>query len=104
MDQNQVKSLLEQVAAGDTSVDDAVLRLRMEPFTDIDIANLDNHRALRQGVGEVIYGAGKTPGQIDRIAHTLWEDGQRTILITERPMSTSRAGPIHMTMASETRS
>ena len=82
MDQNQVKSLLEQVAAGDTSVDDAVLRLRMEPFTDIDIANLDNHRALRQGVGEVIYGAGKTPGQIDRIAHTLWDDGQRTILIT----------------------
>lgn len=91
MDKNQVKTLLEQVAAGDTSVDDAVLKLRMEPFTDIDIANLDTHRALRQGVGEVIYGAGKTPEQIDRIAHTLWEGGQRTILITRMSEAAAEA-------------
>lgn len=82
MDKSEIKKLLEGVAEGKTSVDDAVLRLRQEPFDDIDIAKLDNHRGLRQGIGEVVYGAGKTPEQIDRIAHALWDDGQRTILVT----------------------
>jgi len=82
MNKNEMKDLLTQVAAGEVQVDDAILKLKQEPFDDIDIAKLDNHRGLRQGVGEVIYGAGKTPEQIDRIAHTMWADGQKTILIT----------------------
>jgi len=82
MNKNEMKDLLTQVAAGEVQVDDAILKLKQEPFDDIDIAKLDNHRGLRQGVGEVIYGAGKTPEQIDRIAHTMWTDGQKTILIT----------------------
>lgn len=82
MDKSEIKKLLDGVAEGRTSVDDAVLRLKQEPFDDIDIAKLDNHRGLRQGIGEVVYGAGKTPEQIDRIAHALWYDGQRTILVT----------------------
>ena len=82
MNKNDVRAMLEQVAEGGMTVDDAVLKLRMEPFDDIDIAKLDSHRGLRQGIGEIIYGAGKTPEQIDKIAHTLWNDGEETILIT----------------------
>lgn len=82
MNKSEMKDLLTQVAAGAVQVDDAILKLKQEPFDDIDIAKLDNHRGLRQGIGEVIYGAGKTPEQIDRIAHTMWADGQKTILIT----------------------
>jgi len=82
MNKNEIKSLLEQVADGGTTVDEAVMKLKMEPFDDIDIAKLDNHRGLRQGIGEIIYGASKTPDQIDKIAHALWKDGERTILIT----------------------
>ncbi|MBQ1490121.1 MAG: nickel pincer cofactor biosynthesis protein LarB [Eubacterium sp.] len=82
MTKTEIKELLTQVADGETSVDEAVLALRMEPIHDIDIAKLDTHRGLRQGIGEIIYGASKTPEQIDRIAHALWEDGQSTILVT----------------------
>lgn len=82
MTKPELKGLLTQVSKGEKSVDEAILDLRMEPLHDIDIAQLDTHRGLRQGVGEIIYGAGKTPEQIDIIAHTLWNDGQKTILIT----------------------
>jgi hypothetical protein len=82
MEQQEIKDLLQQVAGGETSVDDALLKLKMAPFQDIDIAKLDTHRGVRQGASEIIYGAGKTPQQIDLIAHTLYASGQKTILIT----------------------
>lgn len=82
MEQQKIKDLLQHVADGNTSVDDALLKLKMEPFENIDIAMLDHHRGVRQGASEVVYGAGKTPEQIDLIAHTLWNSGQKTILIT----------------------
>jgi len=65
MEQRAIKALLEQVAAGQVDVDDALLRLKMEPFEELGFAKLDSHRGLRQGVAEVIYGAGKTPEQIE---------------------------------------
>lgn len=82
MEQYQVKELLSKVAAGDTSVEEALMELKMAPFEEIGIASLDYHRGIRQGASEIIYGAGKTPEQIDRIARTLWNSGQKTILIT----------------------
>ena len=82
MEKNEIKNLLEKVADGSVAVEDAMLELRMKPFEQIDIATLDSHRGLRQGASEIIYGAGKTPEQIDAIAAKLWESGQKTILIT----------------------
>lgn len=82
MEQYQVKELLEQVAAGGTSVEEAMMKLKTAPFEEIDIASLDHHRGIRQGASEIIYGAGKSPAQIDKIARTLWNSGQKTILIT----------------------
>ena len=37
---------------------------------------------MRQGVAEVIYGEGKTPEQIFRIAEAMKEKGQKAVLIT----------------------
>lgn len=82
MEAREIKELLQQVAEGTASVDEALLKMKMAPFEEIDIATLDHHRGLRQGASEVIYGAGKTLAQIDKIAHTLWNSGQKTILIT----------------------
>ena len=45
-------------------------------------AKLDYHRALRQGVAEVIYGAGKTSEQIVKIVNNFWKNGQKNVLIT----------------------
>ncbi len=82
MDQKEAKELLEKVKNGQVDVDEAVLKLREAPFDDLGFAKVDHHRALRQGMAEVIYGAGKTPQQIYDIAQNMLEHGQKTILIT----------------------
>ncbi len=45
---------------GRTGVADALERLRNLPFEDLGFAKLDHHRALRTGMPEVIFAAGKT--------------------------------------------
>lgn len=85
MDKDEVRKLLQQVADGTASVDDAMLRIKEEPlqsYRDMGFARPDLHRGVRQGVPEVIYGAGKTPLQIADIAAALLESGQKTVLIT----------------------
>ena len=82
MHTDTVEHILREVAAQTMSVDDALLALRKEPFTDLGYAKVDHHRALRQNAAEVIYGAGKTPEQIAGIVSTLREGGDKTVLIT----------------------
>lgn len=92
MERQEIKELLEQVANGGLSAEEALLRLKMEPFEDLGFAKLDHHRSLRRGVGEVIYGAGKTAEQIGEIAGALLRRGQRTVLITR--LSAEAAGSL----------
>ena len=82
MEKQEIRSLLEQVAAGTVGVEQAMLALKQQPFEDLGFAKIDLHRGLRQGVAEVIYGAGKTPEQIRDIAALMRNRGQKTILIT----------------------
>ena len=74
--------ILEKVACGEMTPEEAELRLKMKPFVDLGFAKPDLHRSVRQGVPEVIYGEGKTPEQIDAIASSLLEGGAKTVLIT----------------------
>lgn len=73
MDQTQLKSLFEQVRAGDLSIDDAISRLKHMPFEDLGFAKVDHHRALRHGMPEVIFGQGKHPEHLLAIAGKLIE-------------------------------
>ena len=83
MNKQEITALLKGVAAGTVSVQDAVLRLKMQPIQEVDeYAKVDLHRGLRQGVPEVIYGAGKTKEHILGIAKTMRQNGQETVLIT----------------------
>lgn len=82
MDENDMKKILSRVASGEMSVDEASLILRMEPFEDLGFAKIDHHRGIRQGVPEVIYGAGKTPDQIAAIVRSMKSKGDGTIMIT----------------------
>lgn len=77
-----IRSLLEGVQTGAVSVEEAMLQLRQQPFQDIGYAKVDMHRQIRQGAGEVIYGAGKTAGQITGILETMALGGQTNVLIT----------------------
>src|SRR5688572_224417 len=71
MTRERVRNLLSQVADGSMTPEHALHDLAREPFESLDFATIDHHRALRQGFPEVIYGAGKTPGQILAIAERL---------------------------------
>ena len=83
MDKQGITELLQQVARGETSVEDAVLKLKMQPIQEVDeYAKVDMHRGLRQGVPEVIYGAGKTREHILGIARAMLANGQETVLVT----------------------
>lgn len=76
------KQLLERLAAGEITVDEAMLGLKTEPFDDIGFAKVDLHRGIRQGAPEVIYGEGKTAEQIIGIVDSMKRHGHDRILIT----------------------
>ncbi len=78
----ETKQILEAVRSGALSVEDALLRLKTQPYEDIGFAKVDLHRKLRQGVPEVIYGEGKTPEQMIGIIDTMKKNGQERILLT----------------------
>lgn len=82
MDQKEVYKLLEQVKSGEISIDQAVLDLKEAPYQDIGYAKIDIHRGLRQGIPEVIYGAGKTADQIIGIVKEMTSLHQKNVMIT----------------------
>lgn len=77
-----IKEILEAVRDGKMSTEEALLKIKTEPFEDIGYAKVDLHRKVRQGAAEVIYGAGKTPEQIAGIVKAMQSNGQQNILIT----------------------
>lgn len=79
---SELKQVLASVKDGTLSVEDALLKIRTQPFEDIGFAKVDLHRKFRQGAAEVIYGAGKTPAQMLGILRTMQAHGQKTVLIT----------------------
>lgn len=80
MDPNKLRELLAQVQGGQASVEQAFEALKGLPFTDLGYAMVDHHRAIRQGVPEVIFGHGKTASQIAGIAKELARTGQNVLI------------------------
>jgi hypothetical protein len=62
-------------------IDAALERMRHLPFEDLGFAKVDHHRALRQGMPEVVFGKGKTPEQVVAIGERLL-DKASNVLIT----------------------
>jgi NCAIR mutase (PurE)-related protein len=81
--------ILTQIQKGTLSPEDAMLKLRMQPFEDLGYVKLDHHREMRQGIAEVIYGAGKTAEQIIGIIKAMRSGGQKTILVTRISQETA---------------
>ena len=67
MNSQALRKLFDQLKKNRLSPDEAVERLRHLPFEDLGFAKLDHHRALRQGMPEVIFAQGKTPRQVAEI-------------------------------------
>ena len=90
------RETLEAVAAGNLSVDQALLDLKKAPFEDLGYAKVDLHRGVRQGAAEVIYGAGKTAEQITGIAAAMLKNHISTVLITR--MDAEKAAKVAETL------
>jgi NCAIR mutase (PurE)-related protein len=80
MDQDHLRTLLEQVRAGAVEIDAALERLRHLPYEDLGFAKVDHHRALRHGMPEVVFGKGKTPDQVSAIVKTLLATSQNVLV------------------------
>ena len=90
MNKQETLAILQEVQAGTLSPENALLKLRTQPFEDLGYAKPDHHRELRQGVPEVIYGEGKTADQINGITTAMLNKGQRLILITRLSAETAK--------------
>lgn len=69
-----IAKLLQAVAQGKTSPEEALLQLKNLSFEPVaDFAKVDHHRQLRTGFPEVIWGPGKTTAQIVAIMEAMRE-------------------------------
>jgi NCAIR mutase (PurE)-related protein len=73
MNIDQLEELLESIRRKEVSIEEGLKRLRDLPYEDLGFARIDNHRALRQGIPEVIFGEGKTSEQICKIFKVILE-------------------------------
>ncbi|NCC86253.1 MAG: nickel pincer cofactor biosynthesis protein LarB [Clostridia bacterium] len=68
-----IKTLLEQVAQGSLSTNDAFEQLKTLPFEDMGYACLDHHRKIRTGFPEVVFCQSKLPEQVGEIFERLYK-------------------------------
>lgn len=97
MDHADLTALLAAVANGSVTVEDAQKTLAREPVAELGYASLDLQRGLRQGVSEVVYGAGKTAEHISGICQALVAHGQERVLVTR--LDASKAAEVARLLA-----
>ncbi len=90
MTEATIGKILRAVAAGRLSADAALTQLRHLPFDDLGFARLDNHRTLRRGVPEVVFGDGKTVDQIVAIGRQM-RKRQVNLIVTRLAAEKARA-------------
>ena len=79
-----VGDVLKRFKSGRLSAGRAMKALRDLPYKDIGFAKVDNHRCLRRGFPEVVFGKGKTVEQIVKISkRIIAHDG--ILLVTRAP-------------------
>jgi NCAIR mutase (PurE)-related protein len=89
MHTRSLRGLLGRIRRGGLTVDAALEKLRDLPYEDLGFAKIDNHRELRRGCPEVIFGEGKTVPQIVALVARIARRGQ-PVLITRVSEETFR--------------
>jgi NCAIR mutase (PurE)-related protein len=90
MNVTEVNRLLEEFRAGKIPREKVLRAFQSAPVADLGFAQVDTHRALRKNFPEVIFGSGKTPDQVVKIAAKLLEHGQ-PVLVTRITIEHARA-------------
>jgi NCAIR mutase (PurE)-related protein len=87
---DQIRDLLDRLAAGAVTTDEVVGKLQKLPYEDLGFAKIDHHRRIRNGYPEVIYGEGKTPAQVAEIFDRL-ADHNPNVLCTRASAAAAEA-------------
>jgi NCAIR mutase (PurE)-related protein len=79
-----LKSLLEQFKTGTVDIETVLSHLGSREMEDLGFAKIDQSRRERTGIPEIIFAAGKTTEQVEKITLQMLEKGQ-DILATRMP-------------------
>jgi NCAIR mutase (PurE)-related protein len=79
MNAKELEKILIGIRDGSVSVEEALENLKEFPYTDLGFARIDHHRELRTGYPEIVYCAGKTPGQVEAIFRAMEHHGNNII-------------------------
>lgn len=90
MNQERLADLLNEVADGRLSIDEAQRQLAELPYSDLGFARLDLHREIRTGLPEAVFAPGKTDAQLCAIGARLLEAHGRLLISRVDPERVSR--------------
>lgn len=86
MNNQQIEALLNEVKNGTIPISEAIVHLRALPFQDVEgFARLDHHRSIRCGFPEVVFGEGKSPEHLVKIAHQLNTKSDKVLITRLAP-------------------
>jgi NCAIR mutase (PurE)-related protein len=74
------RELLDQFRMGNLEAAEVLRAFQTAPVVELDFATVDTQRALRKGFPEVIFGAGKTPEQVVKIAEAILASDSRVLI------------------------
>ena len=90
MDAQRLHGLLDDFRSGRLTADEVVAEVSVPSFEDIGFAKVDHHRAIRKGFPEVVFGLGKAPEQVGRLAEVLLKRSDR-LLVTKTTLEAYQA-------------
>jgi pyridinium-3,5-biscarboxylic acid mononucleotide synthase len=92
---DDLRRLLQSVAAGDVSPEKALGELAELPYADLGFAKLDLHRELRSGLPETVYGEGKEAADLEAIVARLMEAHGRALVTRIGAAPAARLRSLH---------
>lgn len=102
MERSELLALLDEVSQGRVPAEEAARRIGTADVAKLEYATLDLQRGVRQGVSEVVYGAGKTAEQIAGIVGALVQSGQARVMVTR--LDQEKAAEIQSLLENDTQS
>lgn len=82
MNEEALRRLLEDFAAGRVSLDEVMDEVKFLPYSDLGFAKVDHHREVRSGLAESVFAPGKTEEQVAQIAAELSVRSTGAVLVT----------------------
>jgi NCAIR mutase (PurE)-related protein len=89
----RLEEILDKVHAGKLTPAKAMELLKDYPYCDLEFAKVDHHREVAKGAPEIVFGLGKTPAQIGRIAREILKKGSNLLVTRVEPAVWSKIRP-----------